>query len=62
MKNYTCKDCECDITDYSEPIPLLECDAGGIPDKVFERFRDNELPEHCGQFKLKGEIKNGDIS
>jgi hypothetical protein len=54
-----CKDCKFDITNYEDktrPSYWLECDASGIADEIYEKYGDDELPEHCGQFQPREEL------
>lgn len=50
---YSCNDCFYDVPDENDP-DYKECATHGvIPDEIFEQYGDNELPMHCGFFRLK---------
>jgi hypothetical protein len=49
----SCKDCVYDVPD-EDNLSWQECAAPGeIPEEIFERYDDNELPKHCGYFKRR---------
>ena len=47
-----CKECFWDIRDKENP-DYKECSAEGVDDSIFDKYGDDELPQHCGQFTLK---------
>jgi hypothetical protein len=53
LQDANCRQCIFDVPDEDDPS-WKECGTTGhIPDEIFDKYDDDELPQHCGQFRRK---------